>query len=107
MFSELREKNDGELPVTAVSKSKRIEFIWQMCSAMHFMHEKGVFLEELKPKNVLISRHMSVLLSNFKAKPDAAPTDKNDSVKKDIKALALCAYFIFHGKHLDKDATEP
>jgi serine/threonine-protein kinase len=42
---------------------------WQICSALHYLHQMGIYHCNLKPSNLLISENREVLLTDFGITP--------------------------------------
>jgi serine/threonine protein kinase len=55
-YDRLRKENGGKLTGQAISMSKRLEFVFQLSSAMKNMHELGIYHRDLNPRNLFISK---------------------------------------------------
>jgi serine/threonine protein kinase len=109
--------NGGKLPL---SKTKRVILVFQLCSAVRNMHQRGIFHRDLKPQNVMLSAELNILLGDFGGTLDVESVeDKDDQtgiytwgwadsnarnsqfdLKSEIYAFALNCFYIIHGKTL-------
>ena len=125
-YKRLREEHGGELTKKAISISKRLELVFQLCCAMRHMHALGIFHRDLKPLNLMVSKSVNLLLGDFGATKDekslqenseqtglyskffadAAARAGNFTPASDVYAFALCAYFILHGETLFNESNE-
>jgi serine/threonine protein kinase len=124
-YDRLRKENGGQLTEEAISISKRLELVFQLCSALKNMHDLGIYHRDLKPQNLMISKCVRLLLGDFGATKDekslkgstkqtwlfteyfadSEARTGNFAPPSDVYAFALCAYFILHGEQLYSDAN--
>jgi serine/threonine protein kinase len=69
-YDELRKKNDGKLTEEAIKMSKRLELVFELCSALKHMHDLGIYHRDLKPRNLMVSKDVRLLLGDFGATKD-------------------------------------
>lgn len=97
---ELFEKNFSDLIKNGISLEKGFDYIFQICSALEFLHDQNLIHRDLKPENILVKRDKLVLAdlgiahfenSSITSKDDllanrgyAAPEQKIKGLSKDI-----------------------
>jgi len=86
-YSRLRKENDGQLTEGAIPMSKRLELVFQLCSALKNMHALGIYHRDLKPQNLMISKCVRLLLGDFGATKD------EDSLQGNGKQTGLYSRF--------------
>jgi NIMA (never in mitosis gene a)-related kinase 1/4/5 len=124
-YDRLRAENDGQLTEEAISMSKRLELVFQMCCALKHMHDLKIYHRDLGPRNLFVSKSIRLLVGDFGATKDEESLKGNagqtgiytdffaDSEARtgkfappsDVYAFALCAYFILHGEQLYSDTN--
>lgn len=117
---ELYDKNLADLIEIGISVEKGFNYIFQICSALEFLHNQNVIHRDLKPENILVKKDKLVLAdlgiahfenSSITSKDDllanrgyAAPEQKIKGLSKDINtavdifSLGLIMNEIFTGK---------
>lgn len=118
---ELYDKNLADLIEIGISFEKGFNYIFQICSALEFLHNQNVIHRDLKPENILVEKDKLVLAdlgiahfenSSITSKDDllanrgyAAPEQKIKGLSKDtttavdIFSLGLIMNEIFTSKN--------
>ena len=78
-YSRFKRKDDGTIHWDHYEEWpmwKRFELIYQLVQALEHMHSLGVYHRDLKPRNVMLSSMLTVLLGDFGGTTDQERLDE-------------------------------
>ena len=78
---------DGQLPI-----ADAIEIIRQVGDALHYAHGEGVVHRDVKPENILLSRHGHALLADFGIARGTGPAQSSEAMTQVGMAIGTAAY---------------
>jgi serine/threonine protein kinase len=84
-YSRFKRKGDGTLEIEDKGGewplSKRFELIYQLVQALEHMHSLGVYHRDLKPRNIMLSSMLTILLGDFGGTTDQEHLDEQAEKK--------------------------
>ncbi len=83
---DLMQRVGGPLPL-----KDALEIFTQLCDAVQYAHEQGIFHRDIKPQNVLIQRGKHLLLADFGIARDAASEQKLTSTGAGVGTVEYMA----------------